>query len=190
MILVFIVVFCALIALGFGGAAAWSDVTRLKIPNLYAAYIVAAFIPAFAAHAFFAPEVTIFSSLGNHLIAAFVVLGVTYIMFYLKLIGGGDSKLLSVYALWTGLSGLLPFLFFMSLFGGVLGLATLYMKKNKPFEKVKEGSWVEKSQNGGQDVPYGMAIFLGGLIAFWQVGYIAPEPLIEMAQAINDLTEN
>jgi prepilin peptidase CpaA len=186
MILVFIIVFCALIALGFGGAAAWSDATRLKIPNLYAAYIGAAFFPAFLLHMFFASEVTIFASFTNHLIAAFVVLGVTYIMFYLKLLGGGDSKLLSVYALWTGLSGLLPFLFFMSLIGGALGLSTLLLNKNKFVEKPTSGSWIDKSQKGGKDVPYGVAIFLGALITFWQVGYIAPDTLIDMAQAMKD----
>lgn len=184
MILVFIIVFCALIALGFGSAAAWSDLSRLKIPNLYAAYIGAAFIPAFLAHMFFAPEVAVFASFKNHLISALIVFGVTYVMFFLKLIGGGDSKLLSVYALWTGLSGLLPFLFFMSLVGGVLGLMTLYFKKSKPIATPKEGSWIDKAQKGGQDVPYGIAIFIGALIAFWQVGYISPDALIEMAQGL------
>lgn len=190
MILVFIIVFCALIALGFGGAAAWSDATRLKIPNLYAAYIGAAFVPAFLAHFFFAPESTIFSSFANHLIAALVVFGITYVMFFLKLLGGGDSKLLSVYALWVGLSGVLPFLFFMSLIGGVMGLLTLYFNKNKMVEKPLAGSWIDKAQKGGKDVPYGVAIFVGALIAFWQVGYVSPEPLIDVAQAMRDATGN
>jgi prepilin peptidase CpaA len=181
MILVFIIVFCALIALGFGGAAAYSDATRLKIPNLYAAYIGAAFVPAFLTAAIFAPEAELFSSLSNHLIAGALTLGVTYALFFFKLIGGGDSKLLSVYALWAGLSGLMPLLFIMSIAGGFLGLSTLALKKYQPIKSPLLDSWIDKSQKGGQDVPYGVAIFIGALFTFWQVGLIQPDALIAVA---------
>jgi prepilin peptidase CpaA len=187
MILVFIIVFCALIALGFGGAAAYSDATRLKIPNLYAACIGATFVPAFVTAAIFAPEAGLFSSLSNHLIAGAIVLGITYMLFFFKLIGGGDSKLLSVYALWAGLSGLMPLLFIMSIAGGVLGVSTLLLKKYQPVKNPLKDSWIDKSQKGGQDVPYGVAIFVGAFFTFWQIGFIQPDMLIAV---ITDGTGN
>ena len=182
MILVFIIVFCALVALGFGAAAAWSDATRLKIPNLYAACIGAAFVPAFLAITLFGSEnTTIFSSWVNHGLAAALMFGVTYILFHFKLFGGGDSKLLSVYALWAGLGGLMPLLFFMAVMGGVLALSTLGLKKYQPVKNPVKESWIDKSQKGGQDVPYGVAIFVGAAFTFWQVGYLHPETLMTLA---------
>lgn len=180
MVLLFILVFCALIALGFGGAAAWSDYTRMNIPNLYSIAIILSFIPAFAAMKFFAPDVTYFGNWQSHLITFVAVFAVTYVLFLLKFIGGGDSKLITAYALWTGFQGLMPFLFFMALIGGVLGLITLLLGKVKLVKKPKRGSWVAKAQNGKREVPYGIAIFTGAIIAFWQINYLEPETLISL----------
>lgn len=181
MVLVFIIVFCAIVALGFGAAAAWSDYSRLIIPNMYVACIGAAFVPAFLAAVIFAPDVSFFASWKSHLLAGLFVFAVTYGLFHFNLIGGGDSKLLSVYALWIGLAGLMPLLFFMALIGGVLGLATLALRKWKPVKKPAKDSWVAKAQKGGQDVPYGVAIFAGALSAFWNAGYLNIGSLVELA---------
>lgn len=183
MILVFIIVFCAMVALGFGAAAAWSDYSRLSIPNLYSICIGASFIPAFLAIMIFASDASLFASWKSHLLALAIVFGVTYLLFYLKLIGGGDSKLLSVYALWVGLAGLTPLLFFMALTGGLLGVTTLALRKWKPVKQPAKDSWIEKAQAGKQDVPYGIAIFVGALISFWQVGYLKFSELIALAGA-------
>ncbi len=183
MILVFIIIFCAIIALGFGGAAAWSDYSSLRIPNLYAACIGAAFIPAFIVATFLAPDISFFASWKSHLIAGGFVFALSYALFYFKFIGGGDSKLLSVYALWVGLSGLLPLFFFMALVGGVFGALTLALHKWKPVKKPVKGSWIEKSQKGAKDVPYGIAIFIGALVAFWKIGYLQPDALMALAEA-------
>jgi len=181
MLLVFIIVFCAIIALGFGAAAAWSDYSRMIIPNIYAACIGAAFIPAFLATAIMASDVSFFASWKSHVLAGLFVFGITYLLFYFKLIGGGDSKLLSVYALWVGLSGIMPLLFFMALTGGVLGLITLGLNKWKPIKEPVKDSWVFKAQKGEQNVPYGIAIFLGAVASFWSTGYLQIGSLIELA---------
>ena len=181
MILVFIVVFCVIIALGFGGAAAWSDVNKLIIPNSYAALVGAAFIPAFLLMTIFAPDVTFFGSWKSHLFSGVLMFVITYGLFHFKLIGGGDSKLLTVFALWVGVKGLMPLLFFMAVMGGVLGGATLLLNKKKLIKKPVKNSWIAKAQAGGQDVPYGIAIFVGAVFAFWHTGYIQPNELMALA---------
>lgn len=181
MVLVFVIVFCAIIALGFGAASAWSDFSRLQIPNLYAACVGAAFIPAFLALSIFAPDAFVFGSWKSHLGAGLVVFAITYALFHFNLIGGGDSKLLSVYALWVGFGGLMTLLFTMAVAGGVLGLVTLALKKWKPVKKTIKGSWFAKAQSGQEDVPYGIAIFVGALMAFWHSGYIQPETILSLA---------
>ncbi|MEM9470186.1 MAG: prepilin peptidase [Pseudomonadota bacterium] len=181
MVLFVILIFCALIALGFGGAAAWSDYTRMTIPNLYALSILLAFVPAYGLIYYLAPEFLYFSTWQSHLGALALVFAVTYVLFLLKVIGGGDAKLLSAYALWVGMEGLMPLVFFMAAVGGVLGIITLMLGKYKPVKKPRSSSWVGKAQREEKVVPYGIAIFVGAIIAFWQVGYLQPEILISLA---------
>ncbi len=181
MILVFIVTFCLVIALGFGGGAAWSDFNRLIIPNVYAALIGAAFIPAFLVVTFFAPDVSFFASWKSHVGAFVFMFVITYGLFHFNKIGGGDSKLLTVFSLWVGMKGLMPLLFIMAVVGGVLGGVTLALNKWKPVKKPQKNSWIEKSQKGAKDVPYGIAILVGAVFAFWQIGYIQPNELLTLA---------
>lgn len=181
MILVLIISFCAIIALGFGAAAALSDVNRLLIPNNYVLFILGAFVVAFGTSLIFTAETSFFSSWKNHLLSGGITFIITFGLFHFKIIGGGDAKLLSVYALWVGLSGLMPLLFAMALVGGLLGGATLLLNKKKLIEKPSEGGWIAKAQEGLQEVPYGVAIFVGAVASFWSVGYLQPEHLIKLA---------
>ena len=148
MVLVFIITFCIIVALGFGAAAAWSDFNRLIIPNIYAALVGAAFIPAFLTITFLAPEVSFFGSWKSHLIALVFMFLVSYSLFHFKMIGGGDAKLLSVFALWAGVKGLMPLLFIMAVMGGVLGGVTLVLNKWKPIKNPQKNSWIARSQTG------------------------------------------
>ena len=175
--LVFIVVFCVVVALGFCLASAWSDWSGMTIPNTYPVGIIATFGIAAAALYFLAPEAGYLFSLKSHFISFALVFAVTFVLFSLKMIGAGDSKLAAAVALWTGVKGLFPFLFFMGITGAVLGLAALYLQKNKPVAEPKEKSWIERVQGGESTVPYGIAIAVGALIAFIQVGYFSPEKL-------------
>lgn len=179
--LVFIIIFCVLVALGFGLASAWSDFNGLTISNLYSAAIVAAFIPAFLAMSFMAPEVAYFASWKAHLLAFGLVFGVSFLLFFTNILGAGDSKLASAYALWIGMVGLPSFLFFMTVCGGVLGLITIVIRKTKPVKNPKEGSWIAKAQEGVSAVPYGIAITFGAVIAFYQIGYFDPGTLAALA---------
>ena len=179
--ILFLVVFCMLVAIGFGIAAAISDFRSMTIPNIYAAGIVLAFVPAFAADALSGSGMEFFASWQSHLIAGISVFALTFILFSLRLIGAGDSKLCSAFALWTGLTGLASFLFYMAITGAVLGVATKVMNKKKIVENPKEGSWADKSQKGNGGVPYGIAICLGAIIAFYQLGFFSPEKLALLA---------
>lgn len=183
MILVFIAIFSILVALGFGGAAAWSDFSKLTIPNLYSLAITLSFIPVFLMMTFFASDAGFFSSWNSHLIAGVAVFILTYILFHFNFIGGGDSKMLTAYALWVGLSGLVPLLFFIGVVGGVLAAITLILNKHQPIKKIRhKNGWIANAQKGKQQVPYGIAIFIGAVITFFNIEYINPETLISLAE--------
>jgi len=181
--LLFVVIFCVMIALGFGLASAWSDFRGLTISNYYSLFIAASFVPAFLAVTFLAPETAYFSSWKSHLLSGGIIFALTFFLFSIKMIGAGDSKLSSVYALWIGMQGLPSFLFFMTLCGAILGLTTLIFRKWKPFKTPREGSWIDQAQKGNNAVPYGIAITFGAIIAFNQAGYFDPDNLALLAKA-------
>jgi prepilin peptidase CpaA len=64
-----------------------------------------------------------------HLVAAAVVLGVSFVFFSRGWIGGGDAKLAAATALWFGFDHLLDYMIYASLFGGALTLAILQFRK-------------------------------------------------------------
>jgi prepilin peptidase CpaA len=77
------------------------------------------------------------------------------VAFYAGMMGGGDVKLAAALALWFSPQSTLRFLVFMSIAGGVLTLVVvgLHRLKKKP---------------GKPEVPYGVAIAVGGLIILIQ----------------------
>jgi prepilin peptidase CpaA len=77
------------------------------------------------------------------------------VAFYAGMMGGGDVKLAAALALWFSPQSTLRFLVFMSIAGGLLTLVVvgLHRLKKKP---------------GKPEVPYGVAIAVGGLIILIQ----------------------
>ena len=179
--ILFLVVFGMFVAIGFSLASAISDFRSMTIPNIYAGGIVLAFILAFAADLFSGEGMEFFYSWQSHLIAAAAVFCLTFILFTARVIGAGDSKLCSAIALWVGLPGLASFLFYMAIAGALLGLATKLMNSKRLVAAPKEGGWIAQSQAGGLGVPYGIAICVGAIVAFYQLGYFSPEKLALLA---------
>ncbi len=179
--LLFVVIFCVVVALGFCLASAWSDWNGLTIPNVYPAGIIVTFVIAYAAVMFMAPDAGYFADLKSHLLSLALVFGATFVLFSLRMIGAGDSKLAAAVAIWTGFKGLIPFLFFMGIMGAVLSIAALMIRKAKPVKEPKADSWIDKLQKGENAVPYGIAIAVGALIAFYEIGYFDPDMLSILA---------
>lgn len=176
-----IIIFCVMVALGFGAAAAFSDYSRLTIPNSYPLFIGGAFILAYFIFFIMAPDSGYFFTITNHLIAGGAVFAVSFALFAVKAIGGGDAKLLSVYSLWVGMQGLMPLFFFMAVAGGILALMTMQMNKKPLFASPNKDTWIYKAQSGHKHVPYGIAIFIGALASFWASGYLNPQKLMALA---------
>ena len=177
----FLVVFGMLVAIGFLVAAAISDFRSMTIPNIYAGGIVLAFIPAYLADALSGAGMEFFFGWQSHLIAALAVFAISFLLFSLRILGAGDSKLATAVALWAGLSGLPSFLSYMAIIGAVLAVATKLMNTKPLVAAPKEGSWIAQSQAGRLGVPYGIAICCGAIIAFYQLGYFSPEKLALLA---------
>lgn len=176
MLLLIVFLICIFIAIGTGALAALSDFRGLTIPNLYSVIVGASFALAYAV-LWIGGQAGVFAPLLSHGLAALIVFGLTAAMFAFKALGAADSKLASVYALWVGLGGLVAFLFYTTLIGGVLALIGLAVKKWTPVEAPKEGSWIDRLQKGESKVPYGIAIAGGALASFFKIGYFSGEVL-------------
>lgn len=177
----FIILFCLIVALGLGLAAALSDWRGLIIPNIYPAGILLAFVPAYAAFWFFAQGSDVFEGILSHLAGFGLVFLGSFALFSFNMFGAGDSKLCSAFAIWVGLKGLSAFIFYMAVIGGVLGLVTIMLKRHKPFPAAREGTWIARAQAGENSVPYGIAITGGALIAFVWLGFFSVDTLLALA---------
>ena len=104
MLFLIIFLFALMSVVGIGFLAGWSDFKGLTFPNAYSLFIVLAFIPAYAADYF--SGASVFSTVLSQTVGFIIMFVVTFLMFTARMLGGGDAKLLSAYALWVGLKGL------------------------------------------------------------------------------------
>lgn len=150
--------------------ASISDIRGMTISNSYSLFVVGAFTVAFVS-LYLGGLSGQLGPLWSHLASAGIFFVVTFVLFAVGALGAADSKLGAAYALWFPLSDLPLYLFFMAFVGGVLGVAALLFKRLKPFKNAPEGSWMAQVQDGASKVPYGVAIAVGMLFAFYAGGY-------------------
>ena len=171
-------------------AAALADATTFTIPNRLTIAIAAAFFPV--ALILGLPIQTIGACAAVGVLALIVGIG----MFALNWCGGGDAKLLAACALWLGVPAILPFLFAMSVVGGLLALTLMVARKTVVGDLIAVGSaslsrrlspmlamagkaapddaaettagpaWIRRLLEPTEALPYGVAIAVGALIAF------------------------
>jgi len=144
--------------------AAVKDATSYTIPNWISLALLGAFVPA-AAVAWNAqvPLAVIATCVG----IGFAALLAGMAMFAFGWIGGGDAKLLAASALWLGLEGLAPFLFWTTIAGGMLSAMLLVARRyGAEFVGDAAPAWVLRLLDLKAAVPYGVAIAFGALMAF------------------------
>jgi prepilin peptidase CpaA len=137
-----------------------NDLTTMKIPNWISGALVLTFFPA--AFAVGLPLTDMAVHLGLGVLALLVGAG----MFALRWIGGGDAKLMAAACLWLGVSGSGMFLLWTGIVGGVFCLALLFARFHaRPYLAGAPG-WVAQLMEPKGDIPYGVAIAAGALLAW------------------------
>lgn len=147
--------------------AACMDLVSMTIPNRICLFLVAAFLAL-------APFTGMsMAQFGNHLFAAGIVLVVTFGMFALRLMGGGDAKLLAAIALWVGMDHLVEYLLLAALCGGALALGLLAFRTLPlPLFLARE-QWVQRLHAPRGDIPYGIALSAAALWIYPHTLWIA-----------------
>lgn len=131
-------------------AVFYYDVTRFIIPNWLVASILAMYPAALLNTT--VPVDWLMDLLG--MLGVFVL---GYFIFVLRVMGGGDVKLIIVLSLWVGLHKLPTFGFDFAILGGILSIVVLLARKIVPFA-VKEVDKLPRILRNREPIPYGVAI--------------------------------
>jgi prepilin peptidase CpaA len=135
-------------------AAGW-DVASFTIPNFVTLALMAAFA-AFALAVGLSP-----ADIGWHVLAGFLGLFIGFTLFALGLIGGGDAKLFAAVLLWLGLNDLLAYALLASLFGGLLTVGLMFLRRYPLPQLLYRQDWIVKLHDARSGVPYGVALAAG-----------------------------
>ncbi|CAN7144980.1 prepilin peptidase [Pararhizobium sp. LjRoot235] len=140
--------------------AAFSDLFTMTIPNRVSAILLGAFIVVAPLAGLGLPVI------GMHLLAGLIVFLACFTLFALNIMGGGDAKLLTASAVWFGFNNsLYQFVLYVSIFGGLLTLLILMMRKQEN-AILASGLPVPHLLFTAKKIPYGIAIGLGGFLAY------------------------
>jgi len=140
--------------------AAFSDLFTMKISNVVSLLLLATF-PVMA----YLTNMPL-QTFGWSLACGFTVLLITFGMFAMGWIGGGDAKLAAATALWLGWALLMPYLLVASVFGGLLTLGLLIFRRIPlpPFAAARE--WIQRLHEPRGGIPYGIALAASALFFY------------------------
>lgn len=133
-----------------------SDVRSRRIPNWTVVAVAILFLPWI----FVGPVVSVLSSLE----AAGVAFLISFGLYAFGVIGAGDSKLLTVAALFAGLSQLVSFLVLVALAGGVVAVISLALDPTRALVMLQ----LRGRDSAGRGIPYGVAIAIAtAVVVVW-----------------------
>lgn len=140
--------------------AAFNDLAEFKIPNWASAVLFVSFFGAAAAVG--APGKVIIE--GLLLACAALVIG--FALFARRVFGGGDAKLFAALAPWIGVAGFLSFLLNVAVAGGFLAMFLLLFRQTPALPVYAQAPWLLRLHQRPKDIPYAVAICIGGLMSF------------------------
>lgn len=141
--------------------AAVSDLLSMTIANRVSIILVATF-------AFLASLAGMeWQMVVLHLAAGMFVLTITFGLFALGAMGGGDAKLLAATSVWMGFGlPLAQYVVWGAMLGGVLTLMILIFRKSPFAAAAGNNVMLRHLADSSVGIPYGIALGAAGLLAF------------------------
>lgn len=139
--------------------AAAMDVFTMRIANGISIALIVMFLIAALVAGLSLEQVMI------HLAVGVAVLVANMLLFHFRFVGGGDAKLLASAALWIGPDQLVPFIAYVTIFGGLLALLILGYR-SLPAGALPLPPWAVRLHQRGEGIPYGVAIAAGALLVY------------------------
>jgi prepilin peptidase CpaA len=155
--------------------AAVSDMLSMTIANRVSATLIVAFLVL-------APLTGMeWSQIGIHFATAVAILAVTFFLFSIGTMGGGDAKLLAATGLWFGFGvPLVEYLTTAAIIGGLLTIAILIFRGSALAVYGGQISFLRRIGSNDEGIPYGIALGIAGLLSFpssplgvWVLGQLA-----------------
>ena len=140
--------------------AAVSDLTTMTIPNWISAAQIIGFFPV--ALLLGLPVMAVATHVGVGVVALLIGMG----LFAVRALGGGDAKLMAAVMLWLGASAALPFVVWTAIAGGAFSLVLLLARSQMPILADVGPGFSRRLFQPKGDIPYGVAIAIGALMAF------------------------
>ncbi len=152
--------FVAVLFPGLMVLAASMDFLTMRIPNRIPAALTLGYF-VLAATARLPPQAVLYD-----VSCGLAILVMTFIMFSLRWIGGGDAKLAAATALWIGWGSILDYGVTASICGGVLTVGLL-MARARPLPTIfAQHPGIARLHAREAGVPYGIALAVAGLIEY------------------------
>jgi prepilin peptidase CpaA len=147
--------------------AAATDLFSMTVPNRLVLVLTAGFF-------ILAPMVGLgWSDIGMHVALAAAALLVTFGLFSMGWIGGGDAKLFAATCLWLGAGGMLTYGIYAALFGGALTIALLALRSVPLPAGLLSQGWLVRLHSPKEGVPYGIALAAAGLMVYPETPFMA-----------------
>ena len=148
--------------------AAVSDMVSMTIANRVSVILVLAF-------AVLAPLTGMeWAAFGWHFAAGALMLAVTFALFALGAMGGGDAKLIAATALWMGFGlPLMNYLVSAAFIGGMLTLLILIYRKSPLSALTGRNLFLRHFADPGAGIPYGVALGIAGLVTYAETPLMA-----------------
>jgi prepilin peptidase CpaA len=155
--------------------AAVSDLLSMTIANRVSATLIVSFLVL-------APLTGMpWQDIAMHVATALGILVVTFLLFSLGTMGGGDAKLLASTGLWFGFGiPLVEYLTTAAIIGGALTLAVLMFRGSALATYGGQIEFLRRIGDKDEGVPYGIALGAAGLLSFpaspmgaWVLGQLA-----------------
>lgn len=140
--------------------AASSDLLTMRISNKLVLLLTAGFF--IVAVAVNLP----LQQFAMHVLCSLIVLAVSFGLFALRLIGGGDAKLAAATTLWLGFGTTLPYLGYTALLGGVLTIVILLLRGLPLNPVLARMTWLARLHNKRSGIPYGIAMAVAGIMVY------------------------
>ena len=147
--------------------AAIIDLATLTVPNRLVLGLAALFLLV-------APLAGLgLTDIGLHVALSLAALALSFVLFSLGLVGGGDAKLFAATCLWLGPVAIVPYAIHVTLIGGGLALLLLFWRGLSLPAMLASERWLVRLHSPEEGVPYGIALAAAGLLAYPQSPFIA-----------------